>query len=273
MRCGFHLAGLPHHDIAAIARPLADMGYHDVAVRIGPRWNPGNDAIWSNAASCLKNAGLGVVIDADGLFMTDVWNAHSPSLAIAGENETREVLLSNCIARAAQIASSVVTFSVGCRNDEEESEAMLKRVADSLVRLVVTAERNGVTIAIKPFLGSAIETSSHFDRLLQWLPPQIGQSDSLGWAADIACMARRGELPIGDRLERDATRLKCIYLSDIAHGQGGDQRFGHGELSIHRIIAAIDRLPFDGPVIAKVEGHGDAGLAIAKEAIELIGIR
>ena len=275
MRCGFHLASLPHHNIASLAVPLRDMNYQVAAVRLvaSTFLDEAGYSVWMKQLASLSQAGLQIVLDADGLFMADPWHALSPQLAKEDENSDRESTLIKAIDCAAKIQCGLITFSVGSGDADEDAEAILKRVALSIIRLMHRASSADVTIAIKPVLGSAIETASQFRRLLQWLPESVASDPRLGWAADVAVMARRGEMPIGDRLERDSDRLVCVYLSDVSHGFPGDRRFGEGDLSIERIAKAIHELPFAGPVIFRIEGHGEAGLVIAKEAIQLASCR
>jgi len=273
MRYGFHLASLPHHEIDSIAGPLYQLGYRAVVIRARARWlaqDACDAAAFIASLDVLRAAGLEVVIDADGKFLIDPWQLTAPRLANAGECARREAMLSQYIDFAKRIDCSLITFSVGHGDEFEEVEQLLKRIATPIARLLDHAITNEVTLAIKPELDSVIETASHFHRLLQWLPGHAAGNSNLGWAADIALMARRGELPIGDRLARDADRLKCVYLSDISAGAHGDYRFGSGDLAITRIVQSLHAMGYDGPLIVRCEGHGDAGLQLAKEAIELI---
>jgi sugar phosphate isomerase/epimerase len=273
MRCGFHLSGLPHHDLATIARPLLEMGYHQVAVRVPSFLMAADDETvrhWMRRLDCFRAIGMNIVLDADGLFMTDPWEANAPRLARESESSVRETVLLRCIELTKQIDCGLLTFSVGSGDPGEDAESILRRVAASVTRLIHQATGCHVALAIKPMLGSAIETASQFRRLLQWLPESVASDPLLGWAADVSVMARRGEMPIGDRLERDSDRLLCIYLSDVAQGAMGDRRFGEGDLAMDRIIDAIRELPFDGPVIVRVDGYGEIGMLVAKEAAEVL---
>ncbi|MGV3483871.1 MAG: sugar phosphate isomerase/epimerase family protein [Planctomycetaceae bacterium] len=274
MRWGFHLANLPHHEWAAIAQPLVQMGYRGVAVRASARWRALDDAAtarWIDSFSVFRDHGLEIVIDADGKFVVDPWDAHAPRLARACELVSRESLLLRWIDLARQIGCGLVTFSVGSGKGDEDTEAVLQRLAPPITRLVERASGAGIQLAIKAEVGSVIETASHFHRLQQWLPDWIASHRALGWVADIAVMARRGELPIGDRLQRDADCLRCVYLSDVAAGVAGDMRFGTGDLAIRRIVAALEDMRYGGPLILRCEGYADAGLALAKEAMQAVG--
>jgi sugar phosphate isomerase/epimerase len=273
MRCGFHLASLPEHDEATLVMPLAKLGYQCVAHRATRSLLSDDAGEKERTLGRLRQfttAGIDVIMDADGKFLLDPWDREAPRLARSEEVVARETILGRLIDVAGCIGCKLVTFSVGDTPTDEDAETVLKRLADVIIRLVERSAIVGVTLAIKPTLGGAIETASHFRRLMEWLPSAIATSGNLGWAADISVMARRGELPIGDRLVRDLSCTRCIYLSDIATGEAGDRRFGHGELAIRRIVHTISDSGYQGPLVLRCEGHGDDGCVIAKEAIELV---
>jgi len=272
MRCGFHLASLPHHDFCLVADALFAMGYRDVAVRVKTAWFGEGARTKQLVAklSLLRESGLGIVIDGDGKFLVDPWDAAAPRLGSENQSSAREAMLMRLIEVANQVHGKLLTFSVGNGGEAEAADDVLKRIAESIGRLVVAGQHAEVALGIKPVIGSAIETGSHFRRLQQWLPETIAKSPCLGFAADISVMARRGELPIGDRLARDLTVTNCVYLGDIAVDTGGETRFGHGDLAIDRIVKSLEEMGYDGPLVLRCEGHGDAGLGIAAEAISRV---
>lgn len=273
MRFGFHLAGLPEHDVSLIVAPLAELGFHCVALRANASHLTCNPQARDWVIGQLKSlsiVGMELILDADGRFLFDPWDGAVPRLARCEEVAARETMLNQLIDFAGCAGCKLMTFSMGDAAPQDDTEIVLKRLAEVVVRLVDRSAAAGVTLAIKPTLGGAIETASHFRRLMEWLPSSFAGRNYLGWAADISVMARRGELPIGDRLTRDIHCTRCIYLSDIATGEAGDRRFGQGELAIRRIVHSIKDSGYQGPLVLRCEGHGDAGLVIAKEAIELI---
>jgi len=270
MRFGFHLASLPHHDLPRAVGPLAEMGYGDVVARVDAQCLPESNLAFARIdawATRCKAVGVRLILDADGLFMTDLWDATAPRLARALENDARETLLRRCVDLAAALGSNLVVFSVGDCDASDDAEISVKRISLSLDRLMDHARAIGVTLMIKPVLGSAIETSTQFMRVLQWIESKNTASSILGWSADIGVMARRGEMPIGDRLSHDHRHLRMVTISDVRMGVAGDQRFGTGDLAIPRIVESLVAMSFSGPVILRVEGFGDAGLEVAREAI------
>ncbi len=271
MRYGFHASSLPDHDLASLAGPLRELGYESVVVRARQSWITTDVAELSRLDSglmSLSQSGLQCIIDADAKFSISPWDRDAPRLARHSESAARETMLRNWIELAGRVDCRLLTFSVGASDASGDTEAVLQQLAECVSRLVELASSNSVTIAITPHARSVIETASQFHRLRQWMPQAAASSPSLQWAADIGVMARRGELPLADRLRRELDYLACVYLSDLTTGNEGDVRFGTGDLAIRRIVEALEMEPFDGHLILRCEGHGDAGLAIAREAIQ-----
>jgi sugar phosphate isomerase/epimerase len=276
MQYGFHLSSLPDHQWSMLAPRLLEMGYGQVTARVQASWlsdDARERSLLTERFMGLRALGLDFAIDGDGRFLMDPCVSSVPRLARAEENQRRETMLTQLIDFAGSIGCRLVTFSVGEPEVTEELEHPLKRIAVSIGRLIVSASDLGVTLGIKPELGSVVETSSHFRRLLEWLPTSIADQRLLGWAPDIALMAQRGEMPISDRLGRDIDRLVCVYLSDFSATEAselrtGEQPFGRGDLAVGRIARSLEEFGFRGPLILRCEGHHALGLEIARGAIE-----
>ena len=138
MRCGFHLAGLPHHEPAVIAGPLYAMGYRTVAIRCSAAWMSQDEQAVARllaTLNCFQSQGLELVLDADGLFVSNPWDASSPQLAKASENPAREMMLLRLTDLAATAGCQLLTFSVGQGDPDEDIESVLKRIGESIFRL------------------------------------------------------------------------------------------------------------------------------------------
>ena len=132
--------------------------------------------------------------------------------------------------------------------------------------MIELAGGHDVRLALRPRSGDAIATVAHFERLAQWL----ADADNLFLAADIGEMLIGHELPLADRLARNLDVLACVYLCDRRAGVVGDQRIGHGDVALGRILRSLDEHGFDGPAIVRVEGHAELGFTPAREAIQIL---
>lgn len=295
MTPGYHTGGLLLHDPVSTIEPLVSMGYRCVAVR--PRrgilaWENGlaaDGALSSQARGpesdswdrFLDEARLHrcrVVIDTESSFVLDREKAAMPSLADSNADSSQAALdwCEHWIRMAERLPGTVLTLGSGVLPRDEFSpglsEADLERLASRLESLASFAQQRGVSIALRPATGHAISSVAEFERMCQWLPDGV----DLGLAADLGEMVSAGEMPLGARLQRNAERLKLVYLCDhrwpgqpprdLPLGTVGrdDTPIGTGELTLRRVTETLGKMGFDGPLVARVEGHCEQGLRIPR---------
>jgi sugar phosphate isomerase/epimerase len=299
MTPGYHAGGLLLHDPISVVESLASMGYRCIAVR--PRrgilaWEHGAaGGVYSASAESgaekdtwdrfLEEARLHrcqVVVDTESAFVLDSEKAAMPSLADPDEDlvQTTVHWCEHWIRMAERRPGTVLTLGSGVWPREEFSpglsESDLERLAARLESLASFADRRGVSIALRPAMGHAISSVAEFERMCQWLSPRV----ELGLAADLGEMVAAGEMPLGARLQRNAERLKLVYLCDhrwpgqppreLPLGTVGrdDTPIGTGELTLRRVTETLGKMRFAGPVIARVEGHSEQGLRIPRLAMQ-----
>lgn len=281
MNLGFHTAGLLLHDEVTAINELAKIGYRCVAIR--PRrgsFNPFDENFSSQSqriSNAVKQSGVDLVIDANSHFIHDSRQQNEPSL-VSHDDEQRR-LARNWIRRlidvAGELSASCVVLSSGAV-DSETSQANenaaagdaspLDRLAEQLDLLADYAETSGTALMLRPSTKSFVANVAGYERVQQWLR----RSSKLGLAADIGEMLASGELPLSERLSRNASSLGGVFLRDVSTGMGGDQRIGCGEVNIGRILAALDNQGFLGWAIVCVEGHEKLGLSLAEQAFSLL---
>ncbi len=266
---GFHVGGLLLHDQADAIIEVARIGYRCVAIK--PRrcmLDPADQRFSQQllrTADAARRADVQVVIDTDALFMPQASVQRGPSLAALSDSESSQARqwIETWIDVAAEIGSPLITFSSG-KSDvaSDTAEDLLERIAQQLTQLAQQASRKNVHLALRPRSSDAISTVAQFERLGQWLE-EPGQ---IQLAADIGEMLLGHEIPLSDRLIRNLDVLACVYLSDHTAGVVGDQRIGHGDVAVSRILASLAGQPFAGPVIARFDGHCELGYLTAEES-------
>ncbi len=270
---GYHTAGLLLHDLGVAIHELAHLGYRCVAVRPhGGNLNP-RAADFGQQVVRLADAVAGhqvtLVLDIDGPFLHDPLRRRGPSLVAADQDEcdAARKWIEEWIALAGELGSDLITFSTGMADQSgfELDEQILDRLAGQLNGLIDRASDRQIRLALRPRSGDAIATVAHFERLAQWL----AAAEELSLAADIGEMLAGGELPVSDRLARNLDALACVYLCDRRAGHAGDQRIGHGEVALGRILRSLDEHGFQGPAVVRVEGHCELGFTPAREAIQI----
>jgi len=270
---GYHTAGLLLHDICVAIHELAHLGYGCVAIRPhGGNLNPRTSGFSQQVvrlADAIAAVEIRSVLDIDGLFVHDPLSLRGPSLVAADptEREAARNWIKQWIDVAEEIGSDLITFSSGMADQSgyDLDEQILERLAAELNGLMGRSQYRKVRLALRPHSGDAIATVAHFERLAQWLP----EAEELCLAADIGEMLAGGELPVVDRLARNLDSLACVYLCDRRSGQVGDQRIGHGEVALPRILRSLSEHRFRGPAIFRVEGHSELGFTPAREAIQI----
>lgn len=271
---GYHTAGLLLHDPCVAIDELAHLGYQCVAIRPhGGSLNPslpGFSQQVLRVADAISKASVGAVLDIEAPFLHDPLTAAGPSLVSDddGQRAAASRWVEQCVEMAAELGADLVTFGSGAadRAEVEQDEQILERLAAQLHPLTQCAEQRRVRLAIRPRHGNVIATIAHFERLGQWL----ADSENLFLAADVGEMLLGGELPLVDRLARNRDLLACVYLCDRRAGLVGDQRIGHGDVALGRILRSLSQEGYRGPAIVRVEGCSELGLLPAREAIEVI---
>jgi sugar phosphate isomerase/epimerase len=270
---GYHTAGLLLHDVCVAIDELAHIGYGCVAIRphggiLNPRL-PGFSQQVLRIADAISKADVRSVLDIDAPYLHDPQAFAGPSLVADDDAECDASLrwVEQWVEVAGELGTKLVTFGSGAPGGSgfEKDEQVLERLAAHLDRLTRYADDRRVRLAIRPRHGHAIATVAQFERLGQWLD----DADNLFLAADVGEMLIGGELPLVDRLARNRDMLACVYLCDRRAGHAGDQRIGHGDVALGRILRSLALQEYQGSAIIRVEGCCELGFLPAREAIEV----
>ena len=273
MIAGYHTAGLLQHDVCDAVGELAHLGYGCVAIRPHPAtFNPkapGFGERLLRLRDAVTRAHVQSVLDLDAPFMHDPMASRGPSLAAAdpAQCDSARQWIEQWVEIAVELGANLVTFSsgIGDRSGFDSDEQTLEQLAITLNTLLSQSAGKPVRLALRPRSGDAIATVAQFERLGQWL----AEPENLSLAADIGEMLIGGELPLSDRMARNLDALACVYLCDRRAGIASDQRIGHGDVALGRILRSLGEHGFPGPVIFRVEGHSEMGFTPAREAIQI----
>ena len=271
MILGFHTISLLLHDEFTTSTAVAAMGYQCVAIR--PRlggFNPSDEKFVQNVlrfGKHARDAGLSIVFDTEGEFLHDPRVSRKP--ALASDDSEQAALAESSIRRWIDIAGDcgcdLITFSSGSKQRELTEESNLDRLS-ARIEPLISAAGEQIKLALRPAARDVIATVAQFERLKQWL----GGGKPLWVAADVGEMLVGGEFPVGDRLARNLDDLACVYLSEPGIKRAHDRRVGHGDVDLSRVVRSLERHGYRGPGIVRVQGHSEAGLDIALEALEFL---
>lgn len=307
IKVGYHAGGLLHHDLSLVIEELASLGFAVIAVRpsaavLDVRRADFSDR-WESVLSVADRLGIELVIDLDADYVHGPHRRTNWSWICDDDSERDraiEWMIRWCAAVRGRTPVRCVTIASGdlaggrsaaVPNRDQES---FSRTIDVVGQRITTAlDRIGadvlgdVSLALRPSAGQAISTISHYATLMQWIGAEDRGQSRLGLAADVGEMIAAGEFPIGDRLIRCLSSLRCVYVCDRGQAGGGgvfeggsvndaenglasnaDVRIGHGEVATERIIQTLIRGGYVGPAVYRVMRHADDGFEPAREAIE-----
>lgn len=148
-----------------------------------------------------------------------------------------------------------------------------ERMAETMNQVGETARALGVTAAMHPHWGTAVETEAEIDRLLGLLDP-----DAVGFAPDTGQIAKGGADPLV-LIERWAASVRYVHLKDLSpawdemrrrgeplRSPAGYAALGQGVLDFRPIIDVLDRVNYRGWLMAELDETGSPARDAAAQA-------
>lgn len=276
LRFGYHSNGFACHDIEAMGEMLAHLGYHGIALtldhhHLDPR-QPDALAKARQLAKRLAHWQLDVVVETGARFTLDPLRKHEPSLvsAEAAGRQRRLALLERCVEIAAALGAPVIALFAG-RVDgagHVKRHHMLERLAAGLDRLLEAARDHGVTLALEPEPGHAVETLAHLDALHDLLAP--GLRDNLGLTLDLGHVLASESPDVNPEhvISERAPSLRHVHIEDALRGHHVHLPFGEGTLDTVAALAALHRIDYRGLVAVELSRHSHEAPLQARRSIE-----
>lgn len=154
----------------------------------------------------------------------------------------------------------VLMLVPGPRHDDATSGGGFERMAETMNEVGAAARALGITAAMHPHWGTAVETEGEIDRLLGLLDPV-----AVGFAPDTGQIAKGGADPLV-LIERWAVRVHYVHLKDLSpawaemrrrgeplRSPAGYAALGQGVLDLRPIIDALDRVTYQGWLMAELD--------------------
>lgn len=198
-----------------------------------------------SAVSTLRHAGIGVSSLCRAGFFPSATREQFEERVADGERAVEE---------AAQLGTDVLMLVCGGLADGDLPAAR-RAVAEGIERLLPTAQREGVRLAIEPLhpmycadrsvivtLDQAVELAEHFPA------PHVGvalDTFHIWWDPDIiAAIARAGERILGFQV--------CDWLDPLPDVLLGRGMMGDGPIDFRPLRAAVDQAGYAGPVEVEI---------------------
>ncbi|TWT87388.1 L-ribulose-5-phosphate 3-epimerase UlaE [Pseudobythopirellula maris] len=273
MHLSYNTNGLAHHAPLDAMDLLAEIGYRGVAITIDHGvLNPLAHGLKQQTAKLRSEAerlGLKLSIETGARFLLDPRTKHEPTLVSAdpGGRERRVDFYRRAIDLAADLGATCVSVWSGVVHDNADREAAIGRLVPGLVDTLEHAAARGVAVAFEPEPGMLIATLADYAGLKERLGPD---GESLRLTIDIGHLHCQGETPIADLIERFADDLVNVHIEDMRAGAHEHLPFGEGEIDFPPVVAALQKIGYDGPLAVELSRHSHDGPRQARAAYDFL---
>jgi sugar phosphate isomerase/epimerase len=270
LRFGYGLNGFTDHRLEDALSVLADLGYDGVALTLDHAhldpFAPDLAGRTARVARLLERHGLAVVVETGARYILDPHRKHSPTLVSDEGRDRRVDLLERAIRVAADLGSPAVSFWSGIAPDGVSPQDCWAHLEAGVSRLLPTAERHGVELALEPEPGMLVERIADVEELRR----RLGSPDRLRLTIDV------GHL----RCTEDDDPVSCIVdagplianvqIDDMRRGVHEHLPFGEGEVEVPAVLGALLEVDFPGLVAVELPRHSHAAPALAAQSIDVL---
>jgi sugar phosphate isomerase/epimerase len=164
---------------------------------------------------------------------------------------------------AVEIGIPIINCGPGGKMGDEST---LQQSIDSLGRLAVMAEKNGVTLCVKAHVGAAIYNTPTTLRLMQAIT-----SPAFGIDMDPSHIYRAGENPV-EAIAAVISRVRHVHIRDCKGRQAGPgspqmQANGRGDIDLVGYVRVLHENGYAGPLDLEVIGAKGQNLSLVQCSI------
>jgi len=267
MLLGYNTNGLAHHSLPAAIELLAGLGYQSIAITLDHGclnpYSPHHEKELAETANLLKQYGLRSVIETGARYLLNPREKHQPTLLSkrAAGRPRRIEFLRHAIDSAAALGSDCVSLWSGVLPQGDSRENGMRRLVESLQAVLDYAERREVTIGFEPEPGMLIDTMDAYRELIE-----LVASPRLQLTLDLGHLHCLGETPIATVIEHWHQRLVNVHIEDMIAGTHEHLMFGEGEIDFPPVIAALEKVSYQGGVHVELSRHSHIGPVAAGHA-------
>jgi sugar phosphate isomerase/epimerase len=267
MLLGYNTNGFAHHDPRQAIELLAEIGYQSLALTVDHQLlNPFDLRSASQTQEIkylLGDFGLRSVIETGARFLLDSKTKHYPTLLSEDKSDRQRRIdfLRYCIDVAAELNSDCVSLWSGTLPETTDVQTGMERLAAGLETVCKHAEQSQVIIGFEPEPGMFVDTTSSFERLLQWIDSPV-----IKMTMDIGHLFCQTEWPIADYIQRWKDRIVNIHIEDMRVGVHEHLMFGEGEIDFKSVIRAISDIDYQGGIHVELSRHSHDASNVARQA-------
>ncbi len=270
---GYNTNGFAHHALTDALMILAEIGYRGVGLTIDHQvLNPFDGNAHQQRREVrrrLEELGLRSVIETGARYLLDPRRKHFPTLISAcAANRTRRIdFLKRAIDTAVDLNSDCVSLWSGMADDAVGPELLWHRLTESLQPVIQYARSRQVILAFEPEPGMFIDRMSRLHELLDRFP---GDRDILRLTLDVGHLHCQAETPLSQQVVRWGGLLSNVHLEDMRRGVHEHLMFGEGEIDFRPVLAALQRVSYDGGVYVELSRHSHEAPRAARQAFEFL---
>lgn len=270
---GYNTNGCQDHPLDQALHVLAEMGYQSVAITLDAyRLNPFQVGLAREVARIdrlLRKLDLNAVIETGARYLLDPHHKHSPTLVSCDpcRRQYRVEFLKRAIKIASDLGCQVVSFWTGMVEHDQagDRESISVGLDQSLLELLLAAERSNVVLALEPEPGMWIDTTA---AAMMWI--RRIDSANLALTTDIGHVHCLAEGDISEILTSAAPALRNVHIEDMRRGVHEHLALGTGKIDFRPILDTLSRVDYTGGLHVELSRHSHAFPRIAKESLEYL---
>jgi sugar phosphate isomerase/epimerase len=254
LRFAFNTNGCAHHRLDDALTLIAEAGYDGVALTLDIHhldpFDPEFHLNLRHVAKRLLALNLGCVVETGARFLLNPRAKHEPTLVSADPDgrALRIDFLSRALQVVAETGGEAMSFWAGVPKPGIGPAEARGWLLDGIAEIVRVAEELGVTAALEPEPGMAIET------LDDWRALGI---PGLKLALDTGHCLVTGERNPADAVHEFAADLGTITVEDMKRGVHVHLPFGEGDMDVPAVLGALNAIGFQKLVCVELsrESH------------------
>ncbi|PJJ61425.1 sugar phosphate isomerase/epimerase family protein [Compostimonas suwonensis] len=266
---GYGTNGFTDHTLDDALRVLAGLGYEAIALTLGhPHLDPfahDADARADRLARRLGEFGMRVVVETGARYLLDPRVKHHPTL-VSEELGRRIEFLQRAVELAERLDAECVSFWSGVLPAGTTPAEGERRMLERLPALLDTAERHGVTLALEPEPGMAVETVGDALRLRE----ALGSPALLGITVDLGHCVAVEPHGVDGALREAGALLRNVQVDDMVPGVHEHLELGHGELDLPLALATLAEIGYCGVAAMEFPRHSHDAPALAARSIAAV---
>ena len=243
LRLAYNTNGTAHHRLDDALGLIADAGYDGVALTLDIHhldpFAAGFAQERRRVAARLRELGLGCVVETGARFLLDPRAKHEPTLVTADpEGRARRIdFLSRALEVAAETQAEAMSFWAGVPRPGVSGAQAQAWLQDGVAAVARRAVALGVTAALEPEPGMAIETVGEWRALADGVP-------GLRLALDVGHCHVTGDIDPAAAVREYAQQIATVSIEDMRAGVHVHLPFGDGDMDVPSVLAALHGIGF-----------------------------